>query len=133
VKHTYDPGRVITAVTQILRDAGIDPNPSQDGYGHVTALAGAGMLLRGLGVFPATGPADAYRLTLDHGSWEDTDNRRAQQYTESPELAHGRSSAVHPPCQLPLRVGSGISPRIASRSSCRSRPVRGGNLSWRRG
>ena len=53
----------------------------------LAALAGAGMLLRGLGVFPATDPADAYKRTLDDGSWEDTDNRRAQQYTESRGLA----------------------------------------------
>jgi hypothetical protein len=85
VKHTYDPAKVITAVTQILRDAGVEPDLNQDGYGHVTALAGAGMLLRGLGVFPATDPADAYTLTLANGSWEDTDNRRAEQHTEAHE------------------------------------------------
>jgi len=81
VKHTYDPAKVISAVTQALREAGVEPDPNQDGYGHVTALAGAGMLLRGLGVFPAIDPADAYQQTLSNGSWEDTDNRRAEQYT----------------------------------------------------
>jgi hypothetical protein len=83
MNHAYDPGKVITAVTQILRDAGVEPDMSRDGYGHVTALAGAGMLLRGLGVSPATDPADAYRRTLDNGSWEETDDRRAREYTES--------------------------------------------------
>jgi len=83
VKHTYDPAEVITAVTRILRDAGIEPDLNQEGYGHTTALAGAGMLLRGLGVFPATDPARAYALTLASGSWEDTDNLRSQQHTDT--------------------------------------------------
>lgn len=74
-KHTYDPAKVVTAVTQILHDAGVEPDMNQEGHGHVTAVAGAGMLLRGLGVFPATGPVNAYKRILDDGTWEDTDER----------------------------------------------------------
>lgn len=84
VSQTYDPGKVVTAVAQILSEAGVEPDMCQDGYGYVTAFAGAGMLLRGLGVCPAMDPADAYRQTLASGSWEDTDNRRAQQFGSSP-------------------------------------------------
>jgi len=40
------------------------------------------MLLRGLGVFPAINPADAYKQMLDQGPWEDTDDRKAQEYAE---------------------------------------------------
>jgi hypothetical protein len=82
VSHSYDPGRVITAVAQMLRDAGVEPDLTQDGYGYATAFAGAGMMLRGLGVLPAMDATDAYRQTLDNGAWEDTDNRRAEEYTE---------------------------------------------------
>jgi hypothetical protein len=82
VKQTYDPGKIIAAVTELLRQAGVEPDMNQDGYGYLTALKGAGMLLRGLGVFPATDPADAYKLILDDGPWEDTDDRRAQEYAE---------------------------------------------------
>ena len=84
VSQTYDPGKVVTAVARILREAGVEPDMSQDGYGYVTAFAGAGMLLRGLGVFPAVDPADAYRQTLSSGSWEDSDNRRAEQFGSPP-------------------------------------------------
>jgi hypothetical protein len=43
------------------------------------------MLLRGLGVFPAVDPADAYKQMLGQGPWEDTDDRRAQEYAERPQ------------------------------------------------
>ncbi len=81
---TYDPGKLVAAVTRILSEAGVEPDMGQDGYGYVTAFAGAGMLLRGLGVCPAMDPADAYRQTLTSGSWEDTDNRRAEQFGPPP-------------------------------------------------
>lgn len=82
MKQTYDPDKVIAAVTGLLRQAGVEPDMNQDGYGYLTALKGAGMLLRGLGVFPATDPADAYKRILDDGSWDDADDRRAQEYAE---------------------------------------------------
>ena len=70
MKQAYDPDKVIAAITGLLREAGVEPGMSQDGYGYLTALIGAGMLLRGLGVFPATDPPDAYKLILDDGPWE---------------------------------------------------------------
>lgn len=82
MKQTYDPGKVVAAVAGLLREAGIEPDLNQEGYGRVTALAGAGMLLRGLGVFPATDPADAYRRILDDGTWEDADDRAAREHAE---------------------------------------------------
>jgi hypothetical protein len=82
VKHTYDPAKIVAAVEQVLRDAGVDPDMNTEGYGHIGAIAGAGMLLRGLGVSPAVDPVDHYRRT-DTGSWEDADNRAAAVYAES--------------------------------------------------
>jgi hypothetical protein len=84
VKQAYDPEKVIAAVAEHLCQAGVQPDMSQEGYGYVTALTGAGMLLRGLGVFPAADPADAYKRILDDDSWEDADDRRAQEYVERP-------------------------------------------------
>lgn len=84
MKQTYDPDKIIAAVAELLHRVGVQPDMSQEGYGYVTALTGAGMLLRGLGVFPAVDPADAYKRILDDDSWEDTDDRRAQKYAERP-------------------------------------------------
>jgi hypothetical protein len=82
VKQAYDPEKVIAAVAEHLCQAGVQPDMNQEGYGYVTALTGAGMLLRGLGVFPAVNPADAYKQMLDQGPWEDIDDRKAQEYAE---------------------------------------------------
>ena len=38
-KNTYDPSKVIAAVRQALRDAGVEPDPDTEGYGNVKALA----------------------------------------------------------------------------------------------
>lgn len=82
MKQACDPDKVIAAITGLLRQAGVEPDMDQDGYGYLTALKGAGTPLRGLGVFPATDPADAYKPILDDGPWEDADDRRAQEYAE---------------------------------------------------
>ncbi|MCL2580978.1 MAG: hypothetical protein FWE35_00805 [Streptosporangiales bacterium] len=74
--HTYDPMKVVDAVKQLLEDAGVSPDLDTEGYGTAGTMAGAGMLLRGLGVFPAVDAADHYRRN-DVGSWEDQDNRTA--------------------------------------------------------
>jgi hypothetical protein len=77
----YDPEKLITQVRQLLADAGVEPDPVQEGYGHVTALCGAGMLLRGLGAVPAAGPSDHY-ARVDAGSWEDADDRAATAFAQ---------------------------------------------------
>jgi hypothetical protein len=53
---TYDPAKLIDEVSDLLRTRGLSP-AFPDGR-SVDATIGASMLLRGLGVFPAT-PADA--------------------------------------------------------------------------
>lgn len=79
--HTYDPAKVVAVVQQLLQDADVSPDLGTDGYGTAGALAGAGMLLRGLGVFPAVDPADHYRRT-DTGSWQYADDQAAAAFTE---------------------------------------------------
>lgn len=74
--HTYDPAKLVSAVEQLLQEAGVSPDLDTEGYGRVGALSGAGMLLRGLGVTPAVDAVDHYRRT-DSGSWEDADDRAA--------------------------------------------------------
>ena len=82
MKQAYDPEKIIAAVAEHLCQVGVQPDMNQEGYGYVTALTGAGMLLRGLGVFPAVDSADACKRIVDQGSWEDADDRRAQEYAE---------------------------------------------------
>jgi hypothetical protein len=88
VKTTYDPDKLISQVRQLLADAGVEPDLNQEGYGHVTALCGAGMLLRGLGAFPAADPADHYRRD-GSGSWEEADDRAAAAYAQRASDARG--------------------------------------------
>lgn len=77
----YDPEKLIAQVRRLLAEAGVEPDPGQEGYGHVTALCGAGMLLRGLGVLPAANASDHY-ARVDAGSWEDADDRAAATFAQ---------------------------------------------------
>jgi len=69
----YDPNKLIEDVQALLRSHDLTAEITDSR----TALIGASMLLRGLGITPAIDAVDAYKRILDSGSWPDTDDRRA--------------------------------------------------------
>jgi hypothetical protein len=69
----YDPYQFLDELVELLRERGLDPQPDD----HGRALGSAGALLRSLGITPAIDAVEAYRQTLDRGSWSDADDRRA--------------------------------------------------------
>ena len=79
----YDPDALLAEVGDLLRSRGLDAE-LVDGE---LAWRGACMLIRGLGVMPAVNAVDAYRRSLDEGSWPEADDRRAA------ALAPGQSTA----------------------------------------
>jgi hypothetical protein len=75
---SYDPDKLINHVQDLLSIAGVEPHQITD---HRLATTGACMLLRGLGVFPAIDPLDAYPRILDNEPWPETDDQRAAELT----------------------------------------------------
>ncbi|MGH3067269.1 MAG: hypothetical protein ACRDND_20095 [Streptosporangiaceae bacterium] len=69
----YDPNTLITEVQELLRSHGLESELTDSQL----ARTGAGMLLRGLGAFPAIDAVDAYTQILESGPWQDADDRRA--------------------------------------------------------
>ena len=71
------PDRLVSQVRDLLRTAGKQPSLATD---ERLAVTGTCMLLRSLGITPATDPVDAYRRILDSEPWPDTDDRRATEH-----------------------------------------------------
>jgi hypothetical protein len=80
---TYDPDKLISDVQGLLHAAGIEPHEITDAR---LALTGACMLLRSLGITPATDPLDAYRRILDSEPWPDADDQRAAERAQRTAL-----------------------------------------------
>lgn len=69
----YDPDKLVAEVVDLLRSRGLNPSMTDS----TLVKQGASMLIRGLGAMPAVDAVDAYRRSLDVGSWPDADDRRA--------------------------------------------------------
>jgi hypothetical protein len=61
-RQSYDPYQLIDAVTELLRRNGLSPEIAKGNAGM--ALAGAGQLLRALGVAPLMNPIDAAQHSM---------------------------------------------------------------------
>ncbi|GIH78221.1 hypothetical protein [Planobispora longispora] len=68
----YDPQRLVREVQALLRTYGLDPESVAGEPG--LAEAGAGMLLRGLGITPALDGVDALARAMDK-PWTEADAR----------------------------------------------------------
>jgi hypothetical protein len=76
---TYDPYKLIEQARSLLDASDLDPVIVSE----KDALIGACQLIRALGAFPAMDPLDFYARG-DRNSWEETDDRNAATFPESP-------------------------------------------------